>query len=128
MHPSSLLEQPDLQNTLHLQTSSTRNAHRHSFSEGDPSSNVWLRRLLVTTPTSVLHGRRSVGSMGTGPEFVTRNRRNSHSYSLSILGGDGSRTRRRSYEARDSEREILIGLQATNITGQPYITENINND
>lgn len=126
VHSSSLLEQqPEMtnsyspNNTSHLQAST--NNHRHSFSEGDPSSNIWLRRLLTATPTSVSHGRRSLGSMGTGPELVTRSRRNSHSsYSLSILGGDGSRTRRRSHEPRDSEREILQRLQATNINGRSH--------
>ena len=96
----------------HLHPHSAASHHRHSFSEGDPSSNHWLRRLLTTAPVPVVsHGRRSLGSMATTQEYVIRNRRNSYSQTFGVVGTDGPRVRRRSHEPRDSEREILQNLE-----------------
>lgn len=99
----------------HLHPHSAASHHRHSFSEGDPASNLWLRRLLTTGPVPVVsHGRRSLGSMAaTNQEYVIRNRRNSHSHTfgMGVVSSDVPRVRRRSHEPRDSEREILQNLQ-----------------
>lgn len=96
----------------HLHPHSAAN-HRHSFSEGDPASNLWLRRLLTTGPMPMpSHGRRSLGSMTAGPgqEYVLRTRRNSlHSHSLNVVGSDVPR-RRRSHEPQGVEQDLLQNM------------------
>ncbi len=86
----------------------SRHSHRHSFSEGDANSN-----LSPQTNTQHHHGRRSLGSMlGVIRSQRRHSHHNSPSPSYGMLNDESPRTRRRSHEPRDDEREILQGLQA----------------
>ena len=112
--PEHSLPTSSLQMHLHPQYTSSQH-HRHSFSEGDSGSNPLLRTLL--SPQShnshPHHGRRSLGSMlGT----MRQQRRNSHHTPTGPYSEEPPRTRRRSHEPRDNQREILQGLQAAAVT------------
>lgn len=96
---------------LHPQYNNGRR-HSHSFSEGDPVNNPLLRNLLSPGSMHVVHGRRSLGSMLGAIRQQRRSSNHSPSRSFGMLGDELPRTRRRSHEPRDNEREILQSLQA----------------
>ena len=109
--PECTLPSSSLQIHLHPQYI-PRHGHRHSFSEGDSNSNSSL--LSPQSHVRPLHGRRSLGSM---LGVMRPQRRNSHhnspsSPSYGMFNDEPPRTRRRSHEPRDNEREILQNLQA----------------
>lgn len=102
---------------LHPQYMPPRHSHRHSFSEGESGSNSSMQTLSPQSHVRPIHGRRSLGSMLGSTRQQRRNsyghmHHTSSSPSYGMFSDEQPRTRRRSHEPRDNEREILQGLQA----------------